>query len=321
MGCILIAYVPSLKKYHEKIKRQYQTEGTKKILPPRKTQIFPLLTNGHNETITAELLKALLDFVEQIGYTEDSPVPHLMHVGGDGLTYERMVLLKLYKQFHKTPFQRLEWLQPFLETWHTSWTDLSRIYEAHWDELLSSDPSSIGHSANHIKRKAPANIKKVDYYPYSELAYQVLDAQILDCWRVYLGGKDGNLLEHFKTAENRLETLSFEELHEMARILLRIYGHPHAFEDALEGTYSDIKTAVPNGDVWIPGVEEKSSSPLDSIRRGEGHKITKEKKKASALAADLSEGFVGDQTLAQSCRFLYDATVSREVIYATAIDQ
>lgn len=26
--------------------------------------------------------------------------------------------------------------------------------------------------------------------------------------------------------------------------------------------------------------------------------------------------FLGDQTLAQSCRFMYDATVSREVIYA-----
>ena len=225
---ILTTYVPSLNKYHEKIKKQYQTEGAKKILPPQKTQIFPLPTNGHNETITSELLKALLDFVEQICYTEDSPVPHLMHVGGDGLTYERMVLLKLYMQFHETEFQRLEWLQPFLKTWHTSWTDLSRIYEAHWDGLLSSDPSSIGHSANHIKRKAPANIKKVDYYPYSELAYQVLDARILDCWRVYLGGKDGNLLEHFEMAESRLETPSFEGLHEKAKILFRRYGHPHA---------------------------------------------------------------------------------------------
>lgn len=120
-----------------------------------------------------------------MGYTEDSPPDHLIHVGGDGLTCERMVLLKLYMQFHDTPFQRLEWLQPFLKTWHTSWTDLSRIFEAHWDSLLSSDPSSIGHSANQIKRKAqaPSSLKKVDYYPYSELAYQVLDARILDCWR------------------------------------------------------------------------------------------------------------------------------------------
>jgi hypothetical protein len=226
-----------------------------------------------------------------------------------------MVLLKLYMQFHETPFQRLEWLQPFLKTWHTSWTDLSRIYEAHWDGLLSSDPSSIGHSANHIKRKAPSNIKKVDYYPYSELAYQVLDARILDCWRVYLGGKDGNLLDHFESAERKQETPSFEELHEMARILFRRYGHPHAFEDALEGTYSDIETTVPNGDVWTPAVEDKSSSLLHNSK-DVSQKNAKGKKKPPAV--NLSEVFVGDQTLAQSCRFLYDATVSREVIYATA---
>jgi hypothetical protein len=180
---VLIDYVPWLKKHEPEVTQLYATVAAKKILPPRKSQIFPLPTNGHNETVTAELLKALLDFVQEIGYTEDSPPNHLIHVGGDGLTYERMVLLKLYMQFHDTPFQRLEWLQPFLETWHTSWTDLSRIFEAHWDSLLSLDPSSIGHSANQIKRKAPSNLKKVDYYPYSELAYQVLDARILDCWR------------------------------------------------------------------------------------------------------------------------------------------
>lgn len=180
---VLVNFVPCLKIYQENVKKCYKTDCARKLLPPRKTQIFPLPTNGRNETITSELLKALLDFVNEMGYTEESPIDHLLHVGGDGLTYERMVLLKLYMQFHETSFQRLEWLQPFLETWHTSWTDLSRIYEAHWDSLLSSDPSSIGHSANQLKRKAPSNLKKVDYYPYSELAYQVLDARILDCWR------------------------------------------------------------------------------------------------------------------------------------------
>jgi hypothetical protein len=176
---VLINFVPCL----EKFKVEIQTDAAKKVLPPRKTPIYPLPTNGRNETITAELLKALLDFMQEMGFSKDSPPQGLIHVGGDGLTYERMVLLKWYMQFQDTPFQRLEWLEPFLETWHKSWTDLSRIYEAHWDSLLSSDPSSIGHSANQLKRKAPASLKKVDYYPYFELAYQVLDARILDCWR------------------------------------------------------------------------------------------------------------------------------------------
>ena len=179
----LIHYVPSLQKHTGIVQQMYDTIVAIHRLPVCKTQIYPLPTNGRNETVTSELLQALLDFVQVMGFTEDEPLTHLLFTGGDGLTYERMVLLKLYMQFHESSFERLEWLKPFLETWHTSWTDLSRIYEAHWDSLGSPDPSTLGHSANHIRRKAPSNVKKVDYYPYSQLLYQVLDARILDCCR------------------------------------------------------------------------------------------------------------------------------------------
>ena len=106
---------------------------------------------------------------------ESSYTPRLILTGGDGLTYERMVQLKNYLQFHENTYERLDILEPILEIWHTKWTDLSHIYEAHWDSLTSNDPSSLGHSANKIKRKAPSNLKKVDYYPYSQLAYQASD--------------------------------------------------------------------------------------------------------------------------------------------------
>lgn len=180
---VLVNYIPCLASYKKHVSTVYQTELAKKRLPAEKTRLYPLPTNGRNETITQELKEALINFANEMGYSEESPPKTLVHAGGDGLTYERMVLIKAYMQFHDTSFQRFEWLQPFLETWHCSWTDLSRIFEAHWDDLQSPDPSSIGHSANQLKRKAPANLKKVDYYPYSELAYQVLDARILDCWR------------------------------------------------------------------------------------------------------------------------------------------
>ncbi|TFK35918.1 hypothetical protein BDQ12DRAFT_725711 [Crucibulum laeve] len=181
--CVVVNFVPCLSKYQSQIKKLYETVAAKKIIPPQKTCFFPLPTNGNNETITAELLKALIDFAKAMGYTEEEYMHCLLYTGGDGLTFECMLLLKLYLQFHDTPFQHLEWLQPFLKTWHMLWTDLSQIYEAHWDDLSGADPLSIGNSANHIKCKAPGNVKKVDYYPYSELAYQVLDACILDCWR------------------------------------------------------------------------------------------------------------------------------------------
>jgi len=180
---ILVCFVPCLHQYKNQVTKMYKTECAKKILSPKKTLLYPLPTNGRNETVTKELLDALIDFLNEMGFSEDCPPKSLILTGGDGLTYERMVLLTLYMQFHDTPFQRLEWLHPFLETWHLSWTDLSRIVEAHWGSLTSHDPSTLGHSANRIKRKAPANLKKVDYYPFSELVYQVADARILDIWR------------------------------------------------------------------------------------------------------------------------------------------
>lgn len=104
-------------------------------------------------------------------------------VGGDGLTYEKMVQLKIYLQFHDDSFESFDTLQPALAAWHTEWTNLSRIYETHWDSILSQDPSTLGHSAALIGRRAPADLKKVDYYPSVELMYLVLDVRMLDCWR------------------------------------------------------------------------------------------------------------------------------------------
>lgn len=61
---------------------------------------------------------------------------------------------------------------------------------------------------------------------------------------------------------------------------------------------------------------------LDQIARKE-EKQRKERRKPKNTGSDSDDGdspaaFLGDQSLAQSCRFLYDATISREIIYATA---
>jgi hypothetical protein len=66
---------------------------------------------------------------------------------------------------------------------------LAGLISAEYMKLIGiaySPMTHPGHSANQIRRKAPANLKKVDYYPYSELAYQVLDARILDSLAVNL---------------------------------------------------------------------------------------------------------------------------------------
>ncbi|KAF9524238.1 hypothetical protein CPB83DRAFT_947604 [Crepidotus variabilis] len=302
---ILINYVPALSKYKSAFKKLHSTIALKQVLPVKKTRLYPLPTNGRNETVTAELRHALVDFITEMGYSKEN-LNHLLHIGGDGLTFERMVLLKLYMQFHDSPFECLEWLQPFLEIWHACWTDLSRIYEAHWGNLLSNDPSSLGNNANHLKRKAPSNLKKVDYYPYSELAYQILDARVLDCWRVLVAGKDGDLIGHFEAANANKNLPALEELHSLATTLFARYGHPHAFEFAIDNSYRQEETRVPLGDPWTPPPADNSSNAL----------LTKHKKKQTKQQAKKTSP--GDQSLAESCRFLYDATVSRELVYATS---
>ena len=102
----------------------------------------------------------------------------------------------------------------------------------------------------------------------------------------------------------------------MAHTLFNRYCHPHAFEDALEGTYHDPIQQVPSGDVWNPPVRENSSALLgnDKVKEKSKHLKTKRKETNSSDQPP----FTGDQTLAQSCRFMYDTTVSREMVYATA---
>lgn len=164
---------------------RYHTCGAKLPIPVHRSKLHPLASSGKNKTITGKLKDVLLDFFEQLGQMQDNYICRLVLVGGDGLTYKKFLLLKKYLQFHKDKFQSFEMIKPILELWHTAWTDLSRLYECHWPagSLDSQDPSTLRHSAQLIGGKVPPNLKKVDYYPGVQLAYDVLDSWMLDCWR------------------------------------------------------------------------------------------------------------------------------------------
>lgn len=183
---VLVDYVPALATYKPAVAQLYKTDGAKLRVPDgpeRKARIHPLATSAKNEAVTTELKDAMLDFLEQIGQTPGDYTPRLIPVGGDGLTFEKLVQMKNYLQFQDDKFQRGDLIMPFLETWHTQWTFLSLIYETHFVDALSKDPSTLGHSATKIDQRAPPNLKKVDYYPSLYTAYTVLDARMLDCWR------------------------------------------------------------------------------------------------------------------------------------------
>lgn len=152
---VLVHYVPQLSNWKTHVSILFRERIKKLPLPAKPTAIHPLASNGKNETITTDLKDALVDFFAQMGQTPKEYLRRLILSGGDGLTYEKMILLKRYLQFHPDPFLSLELLEAVLSLWHAEWTNVSRIFEAHWDSLLSLDPSSLGHSAGKIGRSAP----------------------------------------------------------------------------------------------------------------------------------------------------------------------
>lgn len=138
--------------------------------------------------------------------------------------------------------------------------------------------------------------------------------------RIDLCGKSGDLLQYFDEAAAEKKVPQFEDLQKKSRVLFNRYGHPHAFESALLGKFPDVERTIPIGDTWVAPVLEDSSVQLKAKKKG---KAKKSKKKAEDVTTELesddnSNPFQGDQSLAQSCRFLYNTTLSREVIYATA---
>lgn len=179
---VLCDTVPQLARHKPWVTELFRTRAAKRRLPVKPTKARPLATSSKNETITTELKDGVLDFLEQVGQTESDFIRRPNLIAGDGLTYEKIHTLKKYLRFHTSDFQSFRILTPILDGWHTEETNLTRLVQCHWGRPLSTDPSTLGHSARKIGHKEP-NLKKVDYYPTTHLAYLVCDARMLDCWR------------------------------------------------------------------------------------------------------------------------------------------
>ncbi|KAI0348908.1 hypothetical protein OH77DRAFT_1440721, partial [Trametes cingulata] len=260
---VLTTYIPELRKYRTHVTKLYQTRGAVQQLPVRESQVHPLSTSGKSETVTTELKDVLLDFLMQTGQQADDYQRRLVMLGGDGLTYEKLHQLKNYLQFHEDEFESFEIVQPMLALWHTLWTDLSRLVETHWGPPRSEDPSTLGHSAQKIRRPTPANLKKVDFQAGSELVYLVLDARMLDCWRLHFACDD--IFKYFQHLSEKNKIPSLEDLERVALTLYRAYSSYRAVERAAAsvverpGTQPSTTRAsewlkvVPAGTPWLGG--------------------------------------------------------------------
>jgi len=116
---VLTDYVPELTDYKSHVSMLFRTRAAKHQLPIQATKVHPLATSGKNEVIITDLKDALLDFFAQIGQTREDHLRRLIMVGSDGLTYEKILLLKKYLQLHDNEFESFELVEPALEIWHT----------------------------------------------------------------------------------------------------------------------------------------------------------------------------------------------------------
>jgi hypothetical protein len=179
--------IPSLKPLCKEISLRLAATETISM-PPGPAVVHPLACNGRKETIPTDLKEGMLDFFQQIGQTPESYLKCKLPIGGDGLTYAMLLQLQNFLQYSKDPFKSFEIMEPQLQVWHTKWTDVIRIFQTHWGRTTGkqTNPASLGFNAPKIGRPAPSNMKKVEFYPGTQLLYLVLDAKILDLWRYEL---------------------------------------------------------------------------------------------------------------------------------------
>ncbi|KAJ7231604.1 hypothetical protein C8J57DRAFT_1439834 [Mycena rebaudengoi] len=308
---VLVRCIESLNPLIPEVNARYRATA-KLVIPLEKSKIHPLATSGKKETIPAELKEGLLDFLAQIGQTSTSYIRRKLIVGGDGLSYAMLLQLQAYLQFHKDAFKSFEFLEPQLQVWHTKWTDIIRIFQTHWGRILgkSTNPASLGHSAGKIGRAAPANMKKVEFYPGSQLLYLVLDARMLDCWSLQFGTDD--IFGYFKNLATSKKIPDLEDLVAMAKKLNRTYSTARARDHAMfdTGTTSDWSKTIPKGSPWVPIEIEKSSLDKTTKRKSKAKKKGKEKEPLLPCK--------GDFVLAQAIDFLRDALNSRKITRAVA---
>ncbi|KAF8804248.1 hypothetical protein BYT27DRAFT_7214042 [Phlegmacium glaucopus] len=279
---VLVNSIPKLLKWKAHVKMLFIEKASKLQLPIIPTKVHPLASNGKNETVTTELKDVLFDFFDQMGQTESD-------YSGDGLTFQKMPEIQCYLQFHNDPFQSLALLEPVLSLWHTEWTDLSRVFKVHWDSLLSPDPLSLSHSTAKINRSGPSSLKKVDYYPATDLAYLILDGHILDCWQNYF--KCDDIFAHFAKLDTLLE---IEDLIKAAQVLHCTFSNTHAIYHALDDTTieSEWSKNIACGSAWIPPPVFESTLS-DATKHSKKEKpITRHPQEMSYVIAEGDPGHV-----------------------------
>ncbi|KAJ7721769.1 hypothetical protein B0H16DRAFT_1896326 [Mycena metata] len=237
---VLAEFIPHLKHLSPEISARFRMSLALHRLPPNKTILQPLGTNGERQIENKGYQNGFFDFDQQMGIEPDKSDNLLSWNRGDGAAHATLMRLKkiqvttpnIYKSFRNavsTP-----------EIWHTKATKLNSVASNHYGPAASPDPSSLSRSSNAANMKRPSDLKKCDFYPTSRSMTLIL-------------GCDVDLLQHFDEIVVEDVLPSFEDLLEHAHMLHQRYASQAAYERSLDRFEHDEAAPsekFPQGTAW-----------------------------------------------------------------------
>ncbi|KAJ6628483.1 hypothetical protein B0H10DRAFT_2209395 [Mycena sp. CBHHK59/15] len=332
---ILVHFLPQLSHLRKEISDLFKSDAMTKLrLRLRKSLMQPLGTNAERETETQGMMRAILDFLKQMGLDEKALEGLIFMARGDGASIAAMWRIKKFLAAHPSHYKAFRNLvPPGPEAWHTRWTKLNAMAANYYGPASSADPSSLSKSSTAAGAKRPVNLKKVDFFPTSQSMQLFFKARVLDCWRIFF--EADNIITHFE--DPKLIVPDVESLWASARILVRRYASQEAYNQALREDFADSASdamKIPRGTPWTPPVDNSRSARVDEDAEAEedpeetvidelgeaagleeifadsdtgsasGKKRGKKKKKSTKHVE--AEDFSGDRGLANEVLFLQD---------------
>ncbi|EGO27330.1 hypothetical protein SERLADRAFT_435106 [Serpula lacrymans var. lacrymans S7.9] len=160
----LMDFVPALSVYQPQMQEIYQTITKHQIDTTRRSNVIPLATNSADKMHMSGMQDAMNDFLNvQMNINEETLNKRVILFSGDGKMFDQLGRLKKYLVMLPGDFESMRCVVPLLELWHTKWTDLSRVFRAHWATDFPNDPSGLNCLARLAACPPPSDLKKVDF--------------------------------------------------------------------------------------------------------------------------------------------------------------
>ncbi|KAJ6617040.1 hypothetical protein B0H10DRAFT_1948722 [Mycena sp. CBHHK59/15] len=304
---ILVHFLPQLSHLRKEISDLFKSEAMTKLrLRLRKSLMQPLGTNAERETETQGMMRAILDFLKQMGLDEKALEGLIFMARGDGASIAAMWRIKKFLAAHPSHYKAFRNLvPPGPEAWHTRWTQLNAMAANYYGPASSADPSSLSKARPPLEQNGPIFFEA------------------------------DNIITHFE--DPKLIVPDVESLWASARILVRRYASQEAYNQALREDFADSASdamKIPRGTPWTPPVDNSRSARVDEDAEAEedpeetvidelgeaagleeifadsdtgsasGKKRGKKKKKSTKHVE--AEDFSGDRGLANEVLFLQD---------------